>query len=206
MTTPEPDPGATIVLASKSRSRAAVLAGAGVAFETEDSAVDEAALKRELVAAGAGPREVAERLGEAKALAVSARRPDDLVIGADQTLDLDGTLYDKAADLSEARRHLVAMRGRGHALHGGLVAAQRGEAVWRTIETSRLWMRDFSDAFLDGYLARGGTALLASVGCYQLEGEGAQLFERIEGDYFTILGLPLLPLLGFLRARGAIAT
>jgi septum formation protein len=192
------------VLASKSRSRAAVLAGAGVAFETEDSEVDEGALKAGLLADGAGPREVAERLGEAKALAVSARRPDALVIGADQTLDLGGALYDKPADLAEARRHLTAMRGRGHALHGGVVAAERGEVVWRTTETSRLWMRAFSDAFLDGYLARGGEALLASVGAYQLEGEGAQLFERIEGDYFAILGLPLLPLLAFLRGRGAI--
>jgi septum formation protein len=195
-----------IVLASKSRSRAAVLAGAGVAFETEDSAVDEEALKADLLADGASPREVAERLGEAKALAVSARRPGDLVIGADQTLDLGGALYDKPADLAEARRHLLAMRGRGHALHGGIVAAERGEVVWRTTETSRLWMRDFSDAFLDGYLARGGEALLGSVGAYQLEGEGAQLFERVEGDYFAILGLPLLPLLGFLRGRGAIPT
>jgi septum formation protein len=195
-----------IVLASKSRSRAAVLAGAAVAFETEDSAVDEDALKAGLLAQGASPRDVAERLGEAKALAVSARRPADLVIGADQTLDLGGALYDKPVDLGEARRHLVAMRGRGHALHGGIVAAERGEVVWRATETSRLWMRDFSNAFLDGYLARGGAALLASVGAYQLEGEGAQLFERIEGDYFAILGLPLLPLLGFLRDRGAIST
>jgi septum formation protein len=195
-----------IVLASKSRSRAAVLAGAAVAFETEDSAVDEDALKAGLLAGGASPRDVAERLGEAKALAVSARRPADLVIGADQTLDLGGALYDKPADLAEARRHLVAMRGRSHALHGGIVAAEGGEVVWRTTETSRLWMRDFSNAFLDGYLARGGAALLASVGAYQLEGEGAQLFERIEGDYFAILGLPLLPLLAFLRERGAIST
>jgi septum formation protein len=193
------------VLASKSRSRAAVLAGAGVAFETEDSEVDEAALKAALLANGATPLEVAERLGEAKALAVSARRPDDLVIGADQTLDLAGRLFDKPADLGEARAHLTALRGHGHALHGGIVAAQRGEVAWRTTETSRLWMRDFSDDFLDGYLARGGEALLASVGAYQLEGEGAQLFERIEGDYFAILGLPLLPLLGFLRERGAVA-
>ncbi len=198
--------GVTIVLASKSRSRAAVLAGAGVAFEAEDSGVDEAALKTGLLAGGASPRDVAERLGEAKALAVSARRPDDLVVGADQTLDLAGALYDKPADLAEARAHLTTLRGREHALHGGIVAAERGEVVWRTTETSRLWMRDFSDAFLDGYLARGGTDLLASVGGYQLEGEGAQLFERIEGDYFAILGLPLLPLLGFLRHRGAIPT
>jgi septum formation protein len=196
--------GVTIVLASKSRSRAAVLAGAGVAFETEDSGVDEAALKAGLLAGGASPRDVAERLGEAKALAVSARRPDDLVVGADQTLDLAGALYDKPANLAEARAHLTTLRGREHALHGGLVAAERGAVVWRTSQTSRLWMRDFSDAFLKGYLARGGADLLASVGGYQLEGEGAQLFERIEGDYFAILGLPLLPLLGFLRRRGAI--
>jgi septum formation protein len=198
--------GVTIVLASKSRSRAAVLSGAGVAFETEDSGVDEAALKSGLLAGGASPRDVAERLGEAKALAVSARRLHDVVIGADQTLDLAGTLYDKPTDLGEARAHLSALRGKGHALHGGIVAAERGEVVWRATETSRLWMRDFSDAFLDAYLARGGAGLLASVGGYQLEGEGAQLFERIEGDYFAILGLPLLPLLGFLRRRGAIAT
>jgi septum formation protein len=191
-------------LASKSRSRAAVLAGAGVTFDVEDSGVGEDALKAGLLTAQASPREVAERLGEAKAVAVSQRRPDDLVIGADQTLDLAGALYDKPADLAEARSHLAALRGRGHALHGGIVAAEAGEVVWRTTETSRLWMRDFSDAFLDAYLARGGEALLASVGAYQLEGEGAQLFERIEGDYFAILGLPLLPLLGFLRERGAI--
>jgi septum formation protein len=194
------------VLASKSRSRAAVLAGAGVAFETVDAEVDEAALKAALLAEGAGPREVAEQLGGAKALAVSARRPNDLVIGADQTLDLGGALYDKPADLAEARSHLAALRGRGHALHGGIVAAEGGAVVWRTTETSRLWMRDFSDAYLDAYLHRGGDALLASVGAYQLEGEGAQLFERIEGDYFAVLGLPLLPLLAFLRERGAIAT
>jgi septum formation protein len=196
----------TIVLASKSRSRAAVLAGAAVAFETEPSGVDEDELKRGLLAGGAGPRAVAERLGEAKALAVSARRPADLVIGADQTLDLGGALYDKPVDLAEARRHLAALRGREHALHGGIVAAEAGEVVWRTTETSRLWMRDFSDDFLEAYLDRGGEALLASVGAYQLEGEGAQLFERIEGDYFAILGLPLLPLLAFLRQRGAVPT
>ncbi|HEY1749999.1 MAG TPA: Maf family protein [Caulobacteraceae bacterium] len=204
--TPAPTPRPTIVLASKSRSRAAILSGAGVPYETEDSGVDEAALKARLLAQGATPRDVAERLGEAKALAVSARRPGDIVVGADQTLDLAGQLFDKAADVAEARARLVAMRGRGHALHGGLVVAEGGAVVWRTTETSRLWMRGFSDAWLDGYLARGGEALLGSVGCYLLEGEGAQLFERIEGDYFAILGLPLLPLLAFLRERGAIGT
>jgi septum formation protein len=204
--TPALTPRPTIVLASKSRSRAAILTGAGVPHRTEDSGVDEGELKTRLLAAGATPRDVAERLGEAKALAVSAQRPDAIVVGADQTLDLGGQLFDKAADLTEARERLVAMRGRGHALHGGLVAAERGRVVWRTTETSRLWMRDFSDSWLDGYLARGGEALLGSVGCYLLEGEGAQLFERIEGDYFAILGLPLLPLLAFLRERGALET
>jgi len=193
-----------LVLASKSCSRAAILTGAGVAFETVDSGVDEAAAKDRLL--GATPCEVAEHLAKAKAIAVSVARPDALVIGADQTLDLDGQLYDKAADLAEARARLLQLRGREHRLHGGLVAAQGGAVVWRATETSRLWMRRFSDAFLDGYLARGGDALLGSVGCYLLEGEGAQLFERIEGDYFAILGLPLLPLLAFLRSQSAVAT
>ena len=193
-----------ILLASQSRSRAAILAGAGVAFETVSSGVDEDATKQALLADGAGPREVALRLAEAKAVAVSARRPEAVVIGADQTLDLGGQLRDKAPDVAEARRRLKELRGREHHLHAAIAVAERGAVTWRTVESPALCMRDFSAAFLDGYLARNGAALLGSVGCYQLEGEGAQLFERIDGDYFAILGLPLLPLLGELRARGAL--
>ena len=192
-----------VVLASQSQSRAALLAAAGVVFAKVGSGVDETALKQRLLAEGAGPRRIAEVLGEAKAVAVS-RAAAGLVIGADQTLDLDGVLFDKADTVAEARERLVALRGRTHQLHGGLVVAEAGEVVWRHTESSTLTMRDFSDAFLDAYLARHGQAVLSSVGCYHLEGAGAQLFERIEGDYFAILGLPLLPLLACLRERGAL--
>jgi septum formation protein len=194
-----------VVLASTSQVRAALLNAAGVAHETIASGVDEDEAKGRLLAAGAGPCEIAGHLAEAKALKVSRERPRAIVIGADQTLDLDGDLHDKARDLAEARRRLLQLRGRIHQLHCGVVAARHGAAVWRLTQSSRLEMRDFSDDFLDGYLARNGEAALSSVGCYQLEGEGAQLFERIEGDYFAILGLPLLPLLGFLRREGALA-
>jgi septum formation protein len=195
-----------LVLASTSQIRAALLNAAGVPHETVGSGVDEGEIKERLLAAGAGPFDIAGQLAEAKALKVSRERPGAIVIGADQTLDLDGELHDKARDLTEARRRLLQLRGRVHQLHCGVVAARDGGAVWRLTQSSRLEMREFSDAFLGGYLARNGEAALSSVGCYQLEGEGAQLFERIEGDYFAILGLPLLPLLGFLRREGALAT
>jgi len=194
-----------IVLASGSASRAAILRGAGVSFEIAPAGVDEGAEKQRLLADGAGPRGVAERLAELKAETVSAERPAALVIGADQTLELDGVLYDKAASLGDARARLTALRGRRHQLHAATVVARAGQAVWRMTESPALTMRAFSDAFLDGYLQRNRVAVLGSVGCYQLEGEGAQLFEAVEGDYFAILGLPLLPLLDFLRREGALA-
>ena len=193
----------SVILASKSAARAAVLRSAGVPFETVDSGVDEAAAKEGWLTKGAGPREVAEGLAERKAVAVSKSRTG-LVIGADQTLDLDGVLYDKAQDIAEARARLVALRGRRHFLHSALVAAKDGAPVWRLTESPALSMRCFSDAFLDDYLERHGASVLGSVGCYRLEDVGAQLFEAIEGDYFAILGLPLLPLLGFLRKQGAL--
>jgi nucleoside triphosphate pyrophosphatase len=194
-----------VVLASKSAARAAMLAAAGVPFATTDAGVDETALKAELLAKGASAREVAVRLADAKACAASAARPGALVVGADQTLELDGRLCDKACDLAGARARLLALRDRPHRLHSAVAAAEGGEVVWRVVESSGLTMRAFSDAFLDGYLAREAGALLGSVGCYRLEGEGAQLFARIEGDYFAILGLPLLPVLAMLRQRGALA-
>jgi septum formation protein len=193
-----------VVLASQSQSRAAILSAAGVGFTKVSSGVDEDVIKQRMLAQGEGPKRIAEALGEAKALAVSRITPG-LVIGADQTLDLDGTLFDKAESLDEARERLVALRGLTHQLHGGIAAAEGGEIVWRHTESSTLTMRDFSDGFLEAYLAKHGEAVLSSVGCYHLEGAGAQLFERIEGDYFAILGLPLLPVLALLRARGAIA-
>lgn len=194
-----------VVLASRSVSRAAILRAAGVAFEAADSGVDEDEAKGALLAGGADPRAVAERLAELKAAKASAGR-GGLVIGADQTLELDGELYDKARDCAEARRRLIALRGRSHRLHSAAAVAENGRIVWRATESASLAMRPLTDAFIDAYLARGGAALLGSVGCYPLEGEGAQLFDRIEGDYFAILGLPLLPLLGFLRLKGALAS
>jgi septum formation protein len=194
-----------IILASKSAPRAAILAGAGVAFETTGSGVEEEPLKAGWLAEGAAPRVVARRLAVAKAQAVSRRTPEAYVIGADQTLELADTLYDKVATMAEARERLQALRGKEHELHAALAVAKGGRILWRFTESPKLTMRDFSDAWLDGYLARGGEALLGSVGCYMFEGEGAQLFERIWGDYFAVLGLPLLPLLAFLREEGAIA-
>lgn len=195
-----------VVLASKSASRQAILAAAGVAFEAVWSGVDEDAAKADLLARGGSPREIAAHLAEAKALAVSKTRPDAVVIGADQTLDLDGELFDKAENLEQARARLRRLKGRTHLLHSAVAVAREGAPVWATLESPRLTMRAFSDSWLDGYLARGGEALLGSVGCYLLEGEGVQLFELVEGDYFAILGLPLLPLLASLRAAGALPT
>ena len=194
-----------VTLASQSASRAAILRGAGVTFDTASPGVDEAAAKASLLAEGATPRDVADALAELKAVKVSRSR-GGLVIGADQTLDLAGALYDKAETVAEARERLRTFRGKRHRLHAAVVVARDGKPIWREVDTTRLTMREFTDEFLEGYLARNGEAVLSSVGCYQLEGEGAQLFEAIEGDYFSILGLPLIGLLDLLRRYGALAT
>jgi septum formation protein len=194
-----------VILASTSAIRRQVLTGAGVPFEAVSPGVDEEAAKVSLRAAGAGPRDQADALAELKALRVSAKRPG-LVIGCDQILQCDGRAWDKADTLEEARERLRALRGRAHTLECAAVIARDGVPIWRLLKTSRLMMRDFSDAFLDDYLARHGEAALSAVGCYQLEGAGAQLFERIDGDYFAILGLPLLEILAFLRLHGALDT
>jgi len=195
-----------VVLASKSSSRQAVLTAAGVAFEAVGSGVDEDAAKARLLSDGCEPRDIAARLAEAKAVAVSQVRPEAIVIGADQTLELDGALFDKAGTLGECRQRLQQLRGKRHLLHSAVVAAQHGAPIWRHVESPRLSMRAASDAFIDAYLARHGESLLGSVGCYQLENDGAQLFDAIDGDYFAILGLPLTPLLNLLRENGALAT
>jgi septum formation protein len=191
-----------IVLASKSAVRALVLADAGVPFEVVDARFDEAAAKAAL--RGHAPGEVADALAEDKALAGAALRPGALVIGADQTLELEGRLYDKAASLAVARERLIALRGRSHQLHAAIAVARDGHVVWRDAATATLTMRDFTDAYLEAYLGRNQGAALASVGAYELEGEGAQLFTSIEGDFFAILGVPLLGLLAFLRDAGAL--
>jgi septum formation protein len=195
---------ASVVLASKSAARRAVLEGAGVPFEVAVAGVDEDAVKASLLADGATPRDIADALAELKAIRVSRSRPD-LVIGADQTLELDGQLYDKAETVEEARARLKLLRGKPHKLHSAVVVAKEGTPIWREVVTATLTMRDFSDDFIEDYLAREGEAALGSVGCYRLEDLGAQLFSRIEGDYFAILGLPLLGLLELLRNHQVLA-
>jgi septum formation protein len=189
-----------VILASKSVARRKVLEGARVPYEAASAGVDEEAAKVVLLAAGASPKEIAEALAEEKAVAVSKNRPG-LVIGADQTLEFDGALYDKVETLDAARSRLKQLRGRPHQLHSAVVVARDGQPVWRETVSATLVMRDFSDAFLESYLAREGEDALGSVGCYRLEDLGAQLFARIEGDYFAILGLPLLGLLELLRQQ-----
>ena len=194
-----------IVLASRSPTRSALLAGAGIAFDAVSPGVDEEAVKAGLLAEGASPRDVADALAELKALRVSGARPG-FIIGADQTLEFEGGLYDKVGTLDAARERLRLLRGRTHKLHAAVVVATDGAAIWRDLVTVSLTMRNFSDAFLEDYLASEGPNALGSVGCYRLEGPGAQLFSRIDGDYFAILGLPMLGLLDLLRRHGALAT
>lgn len=188
----------TVILASKSAARRAVLDGAGVTYEATVAGVDEEAVKDSLLAEGHGPRDIADALAELKAIRVSRAR-GGFVIGADQTLDLDGKLYDKAESVEAARERLRLLRGRTHKLHSAVVVAKDGGPIWRELVTCTLTMREFSDDFLEAYLEREGPAALGSVGCYRLEGPGAQLFSKIEGDYFAILGLPLMGLLDLLR-------
>jgi septum formation protein len=193
----------SVILASKSAARRAVLDGAAVPYEVLVAGVDEDAVKTGLLAEGATPRDIADALAELKALRVSRGRTE-FVIGADQTLDLDGALYDKAEDIDAARERLKILRGKTHKLHSAVVVAKDGAPIWREVVTAKLTMRDFSDDFLEDYLRTEGEASLGSVGCYRLEGPGAQLFSKIEGDYFAILGLPLLGLLDLLRRHGVL--
>jgi len=197
-------PAPAVVLASASAARAALLRGAGVAIAVEAAAIDEAEVKASLRAAGAGAAEVAESLAELKARRIARRHPGALVIGADQVLDCDGTLFDKPADAADARRQLLLLRGRRHELVSAVVVVRDGGRLWHHVGRATLTMRRFSEAFLDDYLDAIGDAVLASVGAYQIEGAGAQLFACVDGDYFTILGLPLLPLLDFLREQGVL--
>lgn len=191
----------SLILASGSAIRRRMLEAAGLDFQVVPARVDEEMAKASLRAEGLKPRDQADALAELKALSVSRRQPG-LIIGADQMLAIDGETLDKPKDMSEARSHLIRMRGKTHELLCAAVVAREGVVIWRRVDTPKLKMRNFSDVFLDDYLARGGEALLHSVGAYQLEGLGAQLFERVEGDYFSVLGLPLLPLLAFLREHG----
>jgi len=195
-----------IVLASTSTARRAILENAGITFTVMDSDLDERAAEAPLLQSGAAPEDIATVLAEAKAMSVSELRPDALVIGADQVLDLDGRRMTKPETIEAAQAQLLDLRGRTHLLHSAIACVHNGETVFRHLDTARLTMRNFTPQFLGRYLARVGEAATKSVGAYQIEGLGIQLFEAIEGDIFAIQGLPLLPLLAFLRGEGLIAT
>jgi septum formation protein len=193
-----------IVLASGSQFRKAMLEAAGVDIDVVPARIDERTVEKTLEGTGASPEDVAQVLAEAKALDVSERQPGRLVLGCDQTLSLDDELFHKPRDMEDARRHLLKLSGRTHQLNSAAVLARNGEALWRDVGIARLTMRKLEPGFIGRHLARVGPMALNSVGAYQIEGEGVQLFEKIEGDYFTIVGLPLLAVLKELRAMGAI--
>ncbi len=192
-----------LILASQSATRVGILRNAGLAFEAVPSAVDERDLEAGLAAA-TSPGDLALALAEAKASAVAASRREAIVIGADQTLDAEGARWHKPSSRAEARDQLLALSGRTHHLRSAVAGIRDGAVRWRHIEAAALTMRTFGPAEVDAYLDRVGERALSSVGAYQIEGPGIRLFERIDGDYFTILGLPLLPLLAWLRREGAL--
>jgi septum formation protein len=195
---------ARIVLASASPTRIALLRNAGIEFSAVPSQIDERAVEAPLLASAKPPAEVAAALAEAKALSVSATEAEAFVIGADQVLAAEGRVWHKPAGRAEARNQLMGLSGRTHELHSAVVVARNGAVAWRHGEIVRMTMRPLAADFVDDYLVQAGEAALKSVGGYQIEGPGIQLFERIDGDYFAILGLPFLPLLRFLRSAGAI--
>ena len=193
-----------VVLASGSPFRRKMLEDAGILVEAIPADIDERAVESAIEGSGITPGELAVILAEAKAVDVSQRLPDRLVIGADQTLSLGDEVLHKPRDMEEARRRLLAMSGRVHQLNSGVVIARNGTVLWRHVSVARLTMRELDPAFVGRHLSRVGEKALSSVGAYQIEAEGIQLFEKIEGDHFTIVGLPLLPLLAELRKLGEI--
>lgn len=188
-----------LILASNSASRKALMAGARLDFTSEAADIDERQIEAELAAKDATPPEIAVALARAKAIEVSRRMPDAHVIGSDQVLSLGGRLLHKPANMAEAGDHIRAMSGTTHHLNCGVAIAHKGEAIWSDVSIARMTMRPISDDFLERYLAMAGDGILGSVGAYHFEGPGIQLFEKIDGDYFTILGLPMLTLLAGLR-------
>lgn len=196
----------TLILASASPTRAAMLRAAGVAFEAAPARIDETEIRASLAAAGAAPVEVAAELAAMKAARASARAPGALALGCDQTAECEGVRFDKPESLDAARSQLRRLRGRTHRLHAAAVVHCDGAEIWRHVGVARLTMRNASDAFLDDYLAAMGAEALETAGGYKLEGRGAQLFAQVEGDWFSIMGLPLLPLLDWLRIRGELKT
>jgi len=194
-----------LILASKSIFRAKLLEAAGIEVDIVPAGIDERVVEAPALAQGASPAEVARLLAVAKATDVSARRPGRLVLGSDQTLALGRRRFSKPEGRDRAREQLTALRGRTHTLASGAALVRDGSVIWSSVEEAHLTMRGFSDGFLESYLDRMGETVRSTVGGYQLEGIGVQLFARIEGDYFTILGLPLLAVLEALRAHGELA-
>lgn len=193
-----------LILASSSAMRRQLLENAGLVVTVSPARVDEVGMKAAMLAEQAPPRDIADTLAEAKARKVSARYPNEIVLGCDQVLAFDGTCISKPETRADARRQLMSLRGATHRLLSAAVIYQGGEPLWRHVGTARLTMRSFSDEYMEDYLARNWDSIRHSVGGYKLEEEGVRLFARIEGDYFTILGLPLLELLAFLTLRGDI--
>lgn len=194
---PEP-----LLLASRSSARLAVLRGAGLPVEARPVAIDERAIEAEARGTGAAPDDVARVLAQAKALAASALAPGRVVLGADQTLALGGDILHKPPTLEAARAQVRQLAGRTHVLHAAVAIVRDEEVLFETVETAQLTMRDLSDEAIEGYFAAAGPQAIESVGAYQIEGPGVQLFERIDGDHFTILGLPILPVLACFRSEG----
>jgi septum formation protein len=195
----------SIVLASSSPIRLQLLRAAGLTVEAVAARVDEDAARLALFAERAKPRDVADTLAELKARKVSDRRPGDLVLGCDQVLEFEGTIFSKARTADEAQDMLCRLRGKTHRLLSAVVAYEDAEPVWRHVGEARLTMHELSDAYVDDYVTRNWESIRHSVGAYKIEEEGVRLFSAISGDHFTILGLPLLPLLAWLGTRGMIA-
>ncbi|MFT3690715.1 Maf family protein [Paenirhodobacter sp.] len=195
-----------LVLASSSTIRAQLLRNAGFTVDMVPARIDEEAIRAALQAEGAGPRDAADALAEMKAAKVSARHPGALVLGADQVLDLKGRIFAKPETPEDAMAHLRALSGQTHHLLSALVVFRDGAPLWRHVAEVRLTMRPLSEAFINEYVTRTWDSIRWSVGCYQLENEGVRLFSAVEGDYFSVLGLPLLPFLNWLHARGELKT
>lgn len=193
-----------LILASSSQSRINMLRNAGLEFDIKPAEIDEREIEMDLTINNSVPEQIAEILAVAKATVVSQNNIDSIVIGADQTLSLEGKQINKVNDLVAAKEKLTRLSGKTHCLHSAVCCACNGSELWKTVSVAKMYMRNLNSTEIDKYIAKAGSKILSSVGCYQLEGIGVQLFNKIEGDFFTILGLPLLPLLKFLREQGHI--